>query len=92
MKIENETQAMFAKKHGETTTNIMEPDLLAAIATLIDQKEVIYHGKPCQVKVLTVSKNDVGKWRLLFDVKNPDDTFDHVEFNVVKTGWGRGLK
>lgn len=92
MKIENETQAMFALKHGHNQTDSMVYDLMVSLSGLINASEVDFRGKKCKLKLLGLSRHgDDENFSLLFDVKNPDDTFDHVEFKITKTGWGRAL-
>jgi hypothetical protein len=86
------TQAEFSVKHGRNTTDRMVPDLLQALADLINKSKIVYNGKECELKQLgDTVVSDAGEDMLVFDVKNPDDTFDHVEFKVVKSGWGRKL-
>lgn len=84
--------ADFILKHGSRTTDRMVPDLLSAVRSKFDGAEINYNGKSCQIKCLGEPyQGGDGEWKMLFDVKNPDETFDHVEFLITKTGWGRSL-
>lgn len=88
----NTDQAKFAIKHGDRTTDRMVEDLLEAIADLLNASQITCGGKRLSLKTLgNVGKDSEGTTRLLFDVKNPDETFDHIEFKIIKTGWGRAL-
>lgn len=90
MEIENVDQVGFAIKHGINTTNRMVPDLLNAVKESLEKHGIEYNGHKI-IKQLGEVKERDGEWSLLFDVKNPDSTFDHIEFKVTKTGWGRSL-
>lgn len=90
-KIENEDQLEFSLKHGKNVTDRMVPDLLQAISVVLNHNLLSYNGKTCEMKQLGNIIERDGEWSLLFDVKNPDEIFDHVEFKIVKTGWGRSL-
>ena len=85
------TQADFAIKHGKNTTDRMTPDLLKAICDTLTVNGIVYNGEKRTVKQLGEMLEQEGQHILLFDVLCPDDTFDHVEFKVVKSGWGRSL-
>lgn len=79
----------FLIKHGGNTTDRIVPDLLRSIANLINKSEIEYNGRKCKLRQLGEPRSRDGGWRFTFDVLNPDDTFDHVEFTITKTGWGR---
>jgi hypothetical protein len=90
----NSEELAFSLEHGKNTTNRMVESLLIAIAQVINTSHITYEGKSCRLKCLGagVSKSDeTGEWRLLFDVLDPNDMFDHVEFKITKTGWGRSM-
>ena len=91
MEIENETQTQFALKHGDNVTDRMAQYLLNAIIETLAKHGIEYHGHKTIKQLGEVDLGHDGEYRLLFDVKNPNDIFDHVEFKVVKTGWGRAL-
>ena len=89
--IDNKMKGDFAMKQGESVTDRMVPDLLQAILDVLPN-EIEYNGKKCILKPLgkgVVQSN--GSWSILFDIKDPDDTYDHVEFCIEKTGWGRSI-
>jgi hypothetical protein len=82
----------FVHKHGENVTERMVPTLMEALAGLINKSEINHNGRSCKLKVLgSVKQDEDDEWSLMFDVLDPDDTFDHVEFNITKTGWGRSF-
>lgn len=80
-------RAQFALAHGKRTTDRLVPELLETIVTLLEGKSV---GNGFIKRLGDVRERD-GEWSVLFDVKNPDETFDHIEFKITKTGWGRAL-
>lgn len=88
---ENMDQALFALKHGKNVTDRMVPDLLTAIGNKLNGTSIKYNGRICELKILGDVSERNGEVSLLFDVLKPDKTFDHVEFKITKTGWGRSL-
>lgn len=88
-----EAKAEFALKHGKNSTDRMTPELLRAIGDLICTSRITYEERSLKMLVVGrgLSQDENGDWLLMFDVKKPDDTFDHVEFTIRKTGWGRRL-
>lgn len=85
------TQADFAMKHGQNTTDRIAPDLLEKIAELLNGKTIEYNGRTCLIKKVGGLYERDGEWRFMFDVKYPCDQYDHVEFTVTKTGFGGSL-
>lgn len=83
----------MAENHGRNTTNRTAEELLTVIGEMINKQTVEYNGKLVKLKTLTekpsVGKN--GEVALMFDALNPDNTFDHIEFTITKTGWGRSM-
>lgn len=66
------------------------PDLLDAIATALTETVIQYEGKEFKLHVLTPSfLEDKQQWNLMFDVRDPNECFDHIEFSIRQTGWGR---
>jgi hypothetical protein len=85
----------FLVKHGRNTTDRMAAGLLEAIADMLPGF-LYYNGKKCRMKLLEVNDNkgigtdaETGEFVLRFDIIDPDENFDHVEFAIRKTGWGR---
>lgn len=83
----NETE--FLMKHGENASDRLVRDLLFAIAETLEKHGVIYADGFYKIKRVGtgVFKRD-GAHHLLIDVKNAGG-FDHIEFCVTKTGWGK---
>lgn len=73
------TDAMFALKNGQNTSDRLETDLIAAIVETLVTHGITFNGKKCEIKPFGT---------LGFDIKGVDG-FDHIEFKLVKTGWGR---
>lgn len=90
-KVNNPEQVYFALKHARNTTYRMVPDLLETIVKTLHGQEIDYNGKKCVLSRLGDVRERDGEYRVSFDVLNPDDTFDHIEFTITKTGWGRSL-
>jgi len=86
-----EEKAAFIMRHGSNTTDRMVPDLMEAIISCLEINGIKIGDKSVRVKRLGagVTASPDGETRLLFDVLDPDDTFDHIEFKITKTGWGR---
>jgi hypothetical protein len=85
-------EAIFALKHGSNTTDRITPDLLKAIMETLANHGVVYNGdvRYCIPLGVGVDTDPDGEWRLLFDIKGVDG-FDHIEFKVTKTGWGKNV-
>lgn len=84
-------KAAFALKHGKNTSDRLVPDIMQGISDILDGNRVFFNGRSCAIKKLGEVRQRDGEWRFSFDVLNPDETFDHIEFTVTKTGWGRGI-
>ena len=83
------TQVDFAAQKGIRDTDRLVTECLMAIAPLLDGKTVRIEDKDCAVVCLKA--HEKGKPYLMFDIRDPNETYDHIEFTVNKTGWGRGL-
>lgn len=81
-----EIQANFAIEKGKRETDRLISDCLKEIRCALEGKEISLRGRLCKLKAL--SKDDNFE-KLVFDVLNPSDTYDHIEFTIKKTGWGR---
>lgn len=85
---ENTTQVQFSIKKGTNISDRIVLDLLELIAEKLNKTTIEYQGKTCSLKTLgEVKKNEEGRYRLIFDVKNPVTSLAHVEFTIEKTGW-----
>jgi hypothetical protein len=79
-----ETQAMFGIRKGQRESDRLVQDCLDGLTLLLHDKYVQINGKGYPVKVIA------GEGRIMFDIRNLP-SFDHVEFTLEKTGWGRGV-
>lgn len=87
----NMGEQTFLLKHGDNTTQRIAPDILEALHEHLS-KGILYKGKIYQVKKLgEIDLDSDGYCRLLFDIKDIEG-FDHIEFSIRKTGWGRALE
>lgn len=86
------TQANFALKKGRNTSDRLVPDIMKALMEAINKTTIEYEGTK-QLKTLgtEIKQNDDGDWYLTFDVIEPGEGFDHIEFTIKKTGWGMCL-
>jgi len=76
--------------HAKRTSDRISHEILLAISEFLRGKELPINGNAVTLKPLGETgvgvRND--ELSLLFDVLGVDG-FDHIEFKVVKTGWGR---
>lgn len=77
----------FIIKHGNNTSNRLVPELLKAIGEKLSDG-ITLHGQNLRVKPLCDPIERDGQYILLFDVKEVAG-FDHIEFKIMKTGWGK---
>jgi len=69
----------FALPKGNRETDRLEPELVKALVDCLEGQTFTYNGQLC-----TISRfGDKG-----VDVRGVDG-FDHIEFCITKTGWGR---
>ncbi len=80
-------QITFANKKGINDSDRIAAECLKEIAKLLNDKQVKINGKLCNVKV--ISKEP--KIKLMFDILEPCESLDYIEFNIEKTGWGMNL-
>jgi hypothetical protein len=80
-----ETQAHFAMEKGKRDSDRLVQDCLDGLARLLHEQLVGVDDKLYRMKV--IGKNG-GK--IMLDI-NGLPGFDHIEFTVEKTGWGRDL-
>lgn len=83
---ETEAQVHFQMESGKRQSDRMVEDCFVGLVSLLHDQYVQVDGKPYQMKV--VSKPDSDK--ILFDIRDLPG-FDHIEFVIKKTGWGRGI-
>jgi hypothetical protein len=69
----------FLVKHGINTSDRISKDLINVIQEILVSSSYEYKGKPLEFKAFGNSG---------IDVKGVDG-FDHIEFTITKTGWGR---
>lgn len=81
----NEIEA-FSIPEAERRTDRIAAKCFSEIARLLGGKTIAIDGRDCRLFILTK-----GKTKMMFDVLDPDDTIDHIEFTITKTGWGRAL-
>lgn len=79
-----ETQAHFAMQKFRRDSDRMVEDCFVGLIALLHKAWVQIDGKQYQVEV--ISKPDSQK--IMFDVRDLPG-FDHIEFCIEKTGWGR---
>ncbi len=77
------TEAIFALKKGENESHRLVEFCLQQIAQHINASP--------NLKALGDPYERDGEWHLTFDVKTPGMGFDHIEFTIKQTGWGRGV-
>lgn len=77
----------FVMKHGRNTSDRLVPELLKAIGEKLSEG-IILNGQLLKVEPLCEPTERDGQYSLLFDVKEIAG-FDHIEFKITKTGWGR---
>ena len=73
--------------HGENTSDRLVPELLKAIGKKLSEG-IVLNGQTFLVKPLCEPTERDGQYNLLFDVKDIAG-FDHIEFKITKTGWGK---
>lgn len=79
---ENDAQIHFQMESGKRQSDRMVEDCFAGIALLLTGRHVQVDGKAYPIKLLKTDD------KLMFDIVGLPG-FDHVEFCVEKTGWGR---
>lgn len=78
--------------HAQRTSDRVTNEILLAISECIRGKELHLNGQTLTLKPLGETGVGVrnGELSLLFDVKHVEG-FDHIEFKIVKTGWGKSV-
>lgn len=82
---ETETQIHFQMESGKNQSDRLVHECLIGLAGLLHNQYVQVDGKQYKIEVI----KQVGS--VMFDIKDLPG-FDHIEFNIEKTGWGRGVK
>ena len=80
---------IFARKKGENLANRVAQDCLVGLQELLHGVEV--NGKICNIKLHGTPKKRDGQWQIMFDILNPCNEIDHIEFIIRNTGWGMDL-
>lgn len=81
---ETETQLHFLTSSGERQSDRLVADCLVGLASFLHGHYVQVDGKRYKMKVLTHDE------KVMFDIEGLPG-FDHIEFVITKTGWGRGV-
>ena len=79
-----ETQSHFAITKGRVESDRVTRECLKALQKLMDGKHVRVCGKKAKIRIV----GDVKDNKFMLDIVGLND-FDHIEFTVTKTGWGR---
>ncbi len=79
---ENDAQTHFQMESGKRHSDRMVEDCFVGIALLLTGRHVQVDGKAYPIKLLKA------EGKLMFDIMGLPG-FDHVEFCIEKTGWGR---
>lgn len=69
----------FHIPQGSRETDRLEPELVKALVDCLDGQSFTYAGKECKIRRFANKGVDV------LGVEG----FDHIEFCIKKTGWGR---
>jgi hypothetical protein len=77
----------FAMKKGERDTGRLVKECLLAFSRALGDRQCLVGNRACEFKVITKEIGD----SLMVDITNPSDEYDHIEFTITKTGWGRKL-
>lgn len=90
MKIPPETH--FQIESGNNISDRIAPILLRNMFFIMKDMKVPFQGKMCTLKLVGEPyKNETsGEWELMFDVMGVEG-FDHIEFILTQTGWGREI-
>lgn len=81
---ETEVQLHFLTSTGERQAERLIEDCYVGLTNLLHEKYVQIDGKQYKMRVLT------HEGKVMFDIENMPG-FDHVEFCIKNTGWGRGV-
>lgn len=81
---DTEATLHFQADSGERQSDRLVADCLVGISGLLHGHYVQVDGKQYKIKVLTHEE------KVMFDIQGLPG-FDHIEFVVEKTGWGRGV-
>lgn len=81
-----ETQAHFGMEKGRRDSDRLMEDCFVGLISLLHDQFVQVDGKQYQMKVISKPDSD----KIMFDIRDLPG-FDHVEFVIKKTGWGRGI-
>jgi len=85
MSIEDEAKVHFQLSTGKRQSDLLIQDCFDGLTALLQGQYVQVKGKSYRIKILSM-KNE----KILFDIEYLPG-FDHVEFCITKTGWGRGV-
>lgn len=81
---ETEAQVHFQMESGKRQSDRLVGECFVSLSGLLHGTYVQIDGKQYKIKVLT------HKGKLMFDIMDLPG-FDHVEFCIEKTGWGRNV-
>lgn len=81
---ETEATLHFHTASGEQQSNRLVADCLVGLIALLHDKYVQVDGKQYKMKVLSHDE------KVIFDIQKLPG-FEHIEFVIKKTGWGRGV-
>ena len=85
-------QTDFAMKKGGRDSDRLCTHWLEKIVHYLDGKSFTVSGRKCMVRrVGQVSIKEDGTISVMFNIENPSDELDHIEFSIAKTGWGMKL-
>lgn len=83
-----EIQTNFAFEKGKRDTDRLVSKILLAFLRKLEGQHIEVNGKQCTIR--RVGRGDIND-KLMVDILNPTDEYDHIEFTIEKTGWGRSL-
>jgi len=86
---EEEARIHFELESGKNQSDRMVYAVLGALAKHLDN-HIIVDGNMYDIRVLGAPTERNGEISLMFDVKDLPG-FDHIEFTIKKTGWGRNV-
>lgn len=81
---ETEATLHFHTESGRNQSNRLMQECFVGLSGLLHGTYMQIDGKQYKIKVLT------HEGKLMFDIMDLPG-FDHVEFVIEKTGWGRGV-
>lgn len=86
--IDEETKAEihFQTESGRRQSDRLVEDCFVGLISLLHDQFVQIDGKQYQMKVISKPDDD----KIMFDIRDLPG-FDHIEFVIKKTGWGRGI-